>query len=124
MQQRRNLELQKANALAEISAMEKERARIAADLHDALGPVLSVIKFRVDHVELLDKEEKAELAKASKQLDELIGHMREVANNLMPSALQRKGLIAAVEEFIQNVGKTNGLEIHFDNLLRSGIDPE
>lgn len=119
-QQRRNLELQKANALAEISAMEKERARIAADLHDDLGPVLSVIKFRVDHVELVDPEEKKELTKASEQLDELIARMREVANNLMPSALTRKGLIRAVEEFTSNVAATGNISIEFtadENLM-------
>ena len=123
-QQRRNLALQKANALAEISAMEKERARIAADLHDDLGPVLSVIKFRVDHVEHVDEEEKKELVKASGQLDELIARMREVANNLMPSALQRKGLIAAIEEFISNVERSSGLQVSFDDLTRSPISED
>jgi two-component system, NarL family, sensor kinase len=112
-QQRRNLELQKANALAEISAMEKERARIAADLHDDLGPVLSVVKFRVDSVETENKEEKEELTKASQQLDELITRMREVANNLMPSALIRKGLIGAVEEFTNNAADGSGIDISF-----------
>ena len=112
-QQRRNLELQKANSLAEIAAMEKERARIAADLHDDLGPVLSVVKFRVDNVELVDEEEKEELVKASQQLDELIARMREVANNLMPSALIRKGLINAVHEFTSNAAATSGIIIRF-----------
>ena len=91
-QQRRNMELQKANALAEISAMERERARIAIDLHDDVGPVLSVIKFRVDNANVSDAEEQEELKKASAQLDEVIARMREVSNNLMPSVLQRKGL--------------------------------
>ena len=112
-QQRRNLELQKANALAEISAMEKERGRIAADLHDELGPVLSVIKFQVDNVEQVDAEEKLQLQKASQSLDELIEKMREVANNLMPSALQRKGLIAAIHEFTQHAANQQGAEIYF-----------
>lgn len=110
-QQRRNLELQKANALAEITAMEKERARIAADLHDDLGPVLSVVKFRVDNVELADPEETAELQKASQQLDELIAGLRAIANNLMPTALARKGLLGAVEEFVSNVHDSSDLEI-------------
>ena len=112
-QQRRNLELQKAYSLAEISAMEKERARIAADLHDDLGPVLSVVKFRVDNVETINVEEKEELVKASQQLDELIARMREVANNLMPSALIRKGLINAVQEFTSNASASSGVMIRF-----------
>jgi len=117
-QQRMNLELQKANALAEIAAMEKERARIATDLHDDLGPLLSVVKFQVDHVESVAEDEKEQLTKASKHLDGLIGRMREVANNLMPSALHRKGLVEAIEEFIRNAENSTGLRI----LLQSGSD--
>lgn len=123
-QQRRNLELQKANALAEISAMERERARIAADLHDDLGPVLSVIKFRVDHVQPVNSDEKAELDKASQQLDEVIARMREVANNLMPSVLQRKGLIAAIEEFMSNAERISGMHLRFDCFDLPGLSEE
>ena len=123
-QQRRNLELQKANALAEITAMEKERARIATDLHDDLGPVLSVVKFRVDHASLVDNEAKEELHIASEQLDELIARLREVANNLMPSALIRKGLIGAVEEFTRNVTTSSNMVISFtaDENIKLGED--
>jgi signal transduction histidine kinase len=112
-QQRRNLELQKASILAELSAMEKERARIAADLHDDLGPVLSVIKFQVDNVEDVKGEEKEQLAEASQHLDGLISRMREIANNLMPSALHRKGLITAIDEFISKASEAGKLQIHF-----------
>ena len=110
-QQRRNLELQKANALAEIAAREKERARNAADLHDELGPLLSVVRFQLDHVELVNRDEKEQLTNASKHLDGLIERMRDVANNLMPSALVRKGLIGAVEEFASNAEATSTMKI-------------
>ena len=119
-QQKRNLELQKANILAEISAMEKERTRIAADLHDDLGPILSVIKFQVDNLQMVNEEDKEQLGQASQHLDSLIGRMREIANNLMPSALHRKGLVTAIEEYIHKVEAANGLQIvftHPDNLL-------
>ena len=112
-QQRRNMELQRENILAEILAMEKERARIAADLHDDIGPVLSVVKFQVDSINVTDKEDKEQLAKASEHLDSLIDRMRAIANNLMPSALHRKGLVTAVQEFISKVEDTGGLLIHF-----------
>jgi two-component system, NarL family, sensor kinase len=114
-QQRRNLELQKANVLAEISAMEKERARIAADLHDELGPVMSVIKFRVDDASQSDKVEQEQLSKASEQLDGLIGRMREIANNLMPRALQRKGLVTAVDEYISKMQDTVKIKFSFEH---------
>lgn len=112
-QQRLNMKLQRANILAEISAMEKERGRIAADLHDDLGPILSVIKFQVDHVNVTDQEEKEQLAKASAHLDGLIDRLREVANNLMPNTLHRKGLITAIIEFIRKAEEGSSLRIEF-----------
>ncbi len=101
-QQRRVILLQKANILAEIKTMEAERSRIAADLHDELGPLLSVIKFQVDYGRQPGNGY-AELDKASEQLDEIISRMREIANNLMPSSLLRKGLIIALKEYIQRM---------------------
>jgi signal transduction histidine kinase len=111
--QKRNLALQKANILAEISAMERERSRIAADLHDELGPLMSVIKFQIDYARDSEKVESVELANASGQLDSLIGRMREVANNLMPIALHRKGLIVAIKEYIGNIQVTMKTTIRF-----------
>lgn len=114
-QQRRNLHLQKMSMLAEISAMEKERARIAGDLHDDLGPILSVIQFQVDSIEGVSGEEKEQLVEASHHLDSLIGRVREIANNLMPSALQRKGLVTAIEEFVSKTGEGSNLIIRFSH---------
>ena len=110
---RRNLALQKAFILAEINAMEKERSRIATDLHDGLGPLMSVIKFQVDYVNNSLEKPHTELEKASGQLDGLIEQVREIANNLMPSALHRKGLITAIEEYIGKVESTGKLKIEF-----------
>jgi signal transduction histidine kinase len=99
-QHRRNSELQKENTLAEITAMEKERARIAGDLHDDLGPILSVIKFEIDSIPNISRDKRMQLQKTSVQLDDLIERIREISYNLMPTALQRKGLVTALEEFI------------------------
>ncbi len=114
-QQRRNLHSQKMSMLAEILAIEKERARIAADLHDDLGPVLSVIQFQIDNTEAVTIEEKEQLAEASRHLDILIGRVREIANNLMPTALHRKGLVTAIHEFVSKAREAAGLQIRFEH---------
>ena len=114
-QQRKNIELQKANAMVEISAMEKERARIAADLHDDLAPVLAVIKFRINNILSLPKDELDELNKASNHIDDIIVRLREVSNNLLPTVLQRKGVGAAIEEFLSTIKTANNLKIEVRN---------
>lgn len=114
-QQRRVLKLQKQTMLAEISAMEKERARIAADLHDDLGPILSVVKFQVDNVETSGEEDKQQLAQASSYIDDMVVRLREISNDLMPNSLVRKGLIAGIEEFKRRVENKNTLKIEFEH---------
>lgn len=110
-QQKKNLALQRNTMLAEISVMEKERTRIAADLHDELGPVLSVIKFQVDYSRDSLLNEKEQLQKASEQLDTCLVRLREIANDLMPGALLKKGLVTGLKEFISKVEATGKLKL-------------
>ena len=65
-QQRENLALRKKNILSEISGLEKERARIASDLHDELGPLLSAVKMKINSFELTDPEDQLQLEKTNK----------------------------------------------------------
>jgi len=112
-QQKRNSQLQNTIILSEISALEKERARIAADLHDELSPLLSVVKFQVEHTEAENDEGKLQLAKAGAHLDDILKQVRDIANDLMPGTLLRKGLVEAVQEFISRVSESRHLDISF-----------
>jgi two-component system, NarL family, sensor kinase len=123
-QQKRTLQLQKENALAEISTMERERSRIAADLHDDVGPLLSVIKFQIDVVDSANEEDMAELKKAAEHIDGLVHKMREISINLMPTSLVRKGLVTAIDEFLSRVEKAGILKTHFTYTDVSTISQE
>ena len=112
-QQKRTNKLQKTRMLAEMAAMEKERERIAADLHDDIGPVLSVIKLHIDDVRTTTKEEEEQLKVAVKYIDGLATRLREISSDLMPNALLRKGLRTALMELKDRVQRSSGLEIAF-----------
>ncbi len=112
-QQRRNLELSRQNVLAEISVLEKERARLATDLHDELGPLLSVIKFQVDTVEIQDQKDAEQLQSASTHLDSLMDRVRTISYNLMPSVLIRKGLSSSIQDFLARVEEATGLKTSY-----------
>jgi len=109
--QRKNLKLHKRNILTEITALEKERARIAADLHDELGPLLSAVKMKINSFELADEDDQVEIAKTNQHIDSMVKRVREISFDLMPSALIRKGLLVAVREFADYIMKTNTLQI-------------
>src|SRR6188474_3211587 len=112
-QQRRNLALYRQSVLAEITAMEKERARIAADLHDELGPMLSAIKLKIGSFELVDEDDKREAIKTDHHIDTLMKRMREISYDLIPNTLIRKGLVIALKQFTDFVNESEGLKINF-----------
>jgi two-component system, NarL family, sensor kinase len=98
---------------AEIATLENERKRIAGDLHDELGPVLSAVRLQVNHLEPADETERIILQKSSSQIDEVIKRFREISYDLLPNTLVRKGLVKATEEFIGRMSEAYQLRIEF-----------
>jgi signal transduction histidine kinase len=98
---RRYVKLQKERMLNEIAILENERKRMAYDLHDGLGPMLSAIKLNINSIETNTDEDKAIIQKASNHIDDAIKNMRSISYNLLPVTLERKGLFEALREFIE-----------------------
>ncbi|MET0242169.1 MAG: ATP-binding protein [Flavitalea sp.] len=101
--QRRNLQLHKAKILAEITTLENERRRIASDLHDELGPLLSAVKLQITNLDSQDPQDLMLIEKSSGHIDDIIQKLREISNNLLPNTLLRKGLKAAIEDSISRI---------------------
>jgi signal transduction histidine kinase len=106
IQAQRIRELEQAQQLLAAKAMlqgqEAERSRLAKDLHDSLGGMLSGIKLSLSHVQsnaLLPAPHAAGFALALQQLDATIGELRRVAHSLMPEGLVRYGLAPALRDF-------------------------
>lgn len=108
---RRYIRLHKSKNNAQITLLEKERTRIAADLHDDLGPILSAAKFKLAEVETPSQEDQTLLTEASDHIDKIITRIREISNGLMPNTLLRKGPVYAIEEFIHVVTSSCPLKI-------------
>ncbi|HRG23063.1 MAG TPA: sensor histidine kinase [Chitinophagaceae bacterium] len=116
-------ELEQGKQLATIEAMlngqEEERIRIAKDLHDGLGGLLSGIKLAV--MNLQDKvPESIEVSKGfehtTKMIDQTISEMRKVAHNLMPEILLKFGLDAALTDFCHSIQTSSGLHVIYQRL--------
>jgi signal transduction histidine kinase len=91
-----------------IDVETRERERIAADLHDGLGSLLSGLLI---HIQALEKQHAndVQLKEQLKQLNYLsnsaIRSIEEVINNLDPSSLTRYGLVESVSRLIQRINK-------------------
>jgi len=111
--QRRSLRLHKERIRAEIDTLENERKRIAADLHDELGPLLSSVKLQINSLETTDPGDLQVVEKSSRYIDTIITKLREISNDLMPNTLLRKGLKNAIVEFIDNSQDAYKLPVKF-----------
>ena len=107
---RRYMRLQRERILAEITIQENERKRIATDLHDSLGPLLSAVKLNINSLDI-QPQDRAILERAGKTLDEIIGSMRQISYDLLPNTLAMKGLTEATREFVGNIGYNKGINI-------------
>lgn len=88
-----------------IDTQEKERLRLAKDIHDSLGQQLSAIKFYISTSAELsnDAEQKAILTKSNEALTRAIAEMRSICFNLMPETLEEFGLIEAIKELCTQI---------------------
>jgi signal transduction histidine kinase len=80
----------------------QERTRLARDLHDGLGGMLSVVKLNLKGMRknaMLEYADVQLFEKAMSTLDESIHELRRVAHNMMPDSLSRFGLKTAIADF-------------------------
>ncbi|MFO7669738.1 MAG: AAA family ATPase [Bacteroidales bacterium] len=90
---------------AVIESQEKERKRIAEELHDSVGQMLALVKLNLSGIESTDQL----IQKPLQLLDESIDEIRTISHNLMPPDLKSKSLT----EIAENLLKRNGLKYHF-----------
>ncbi|WP_173003032.1 sensor histidine kinase [Chitinophaga sp. SYP-B3965] len=121
---RRYVRLQRERITAEIKSLENERKRIATDLHDSLGPLLSTVKLNMTSIEVNDPRDKQIIAKSGKYIDEIITSMRQISYDLLPNTLERRGLIEAITEFTNHIGHNDLLEVNVYAMNKITPDPE
>lgn len=95
---------------AALEAETIERSRLARDLHDGPGSMLSVVRFSLPEINtglVINKESSVQFGKAIKLLDESIVELRRIAHHMMPESLLRLGLKNAVADFCQTNEKIN-----------------
>ncbi|HLA69076.1 MAG TPA: PAS domain S-box protein [Bacteroidota bacterium] len=101
---------------ARMEAEEAERRRIAREIHDGLGRMLSAIKFNIEVLEDTEGLKEADLKKlleVKQLLDSVMTEAREISHNLMPSVLEDFGLKPALQLLCESVGKRLGVTISF-----------
>ncbi len=116
--QRDLIHQQESRSRAIIEAEEKERIRIAQELHDGIGQQLSAVKLNMSSLQSSLGNSNAEhqllLQNAIEIIDESVNEVRTVSHNMMPNALIKSGLGIAVREFLNRISSTDKLKIELE----------
>ncbi len=106
-----------------ITGQEKERKRLAMELHDGLGPLLTSMKLYVQTIEIPGNEK----GKLKKMLDDTIKEIRQMSYNLMPLSLIDFGVGKALNHLGGTIRDSSEIDIQYEDNTKesaSGIDTE
>ncbi len=109
---------------AVLDAEERERRRIATDLHDGVGQLLSAALMNLNGYIKTNPTElgKTNLEKSLALVNESYDEMRTISHQMMPNALLKAGLAAAVREFLSKIDESQ-LKITLDiNGFKNKLD--
>lgn len=121
-QQQRINELETEKQLTATEAVlkgeAKERTRLAKDLHDGLGGMLSGIKYSLNTMKgnlILTPDNALAFERSLDMLDSTIKEMRRVAHDLMPENLLKFGLDTALKDFCSSINNSGVLLINYQS---------
>ncbi len=127
LQQQRISELETEKQLTATEAVlkgeEQERIRLAKDLHDGLGGILSGIKFSLNTMKgnlIMTPDNAQAFERSLDMLDSSIKEMRRVADNMMPEALVKFGLDTALKDYCNDINQTGAIQVTYQSIGLAG----
>lgn len=99
------------------SSKEQERRHLSRELHDELGQSLTASKLNLQMLKrgIGDKAMAGQLSDAVAMCDSMIEQVRSISLNLRPPMLDELGLVAALDQFVENLARTTGAAIDFEH---------
>ncbi len=104
---------------AVLKGEEQERTRLAKDLHDGLGGMLSGIKFSLSNMKenlIMTPDNAQAFERSIDMLDSSIKEMRRVAHNMMPEVLVKYGLDKALKEFCSEIDRSGAISVSYQSV--------
>lgn len=109
-----NLQQEKENAILNsfILGEERERSRISHELHDGVAAMIGAAKMSLEAIPHLPQEKRMEqLSKVQGILEHSHSDIRHIAHNLLPTVLEKEGLVQATTQFVSEINETKLVNI-------------
>jgi two-component system NarL family sensor kinase len=110
---------------AVLKGEEQERSRLAKDLHDGLGGMLSGIKHSLSSMKenlIMTPDNAQAFERSIDMLDSSISEMRRVAHNMMPEMLLKYGLDTALKEFCHEITRSGATKVNYQSIEVDNAD--
>ncbi len=108
---------QRLRAQGILEAEENERRRLAMELHDGVGQMLSAARRQVELKNINGADEEA-----LKMLDDSITELRGISHSMVPPSILNKNLKQAIEEFIGRMNNDGSIAITIDWINADGLE--
>ncbi|MBN1599303.1 MAG: hypothetical protein JW894_13495 [Bacteroidales bacterium] len=108
-----------------LEGQENERRRLAKEIHDGIGPLLSAVKLNIESLsEAIEKTEPkatTTLENITEIIDSISNDLRSISHDLMPRLLDKFGLNSAFENLCTQINASGKAEIHFISNMEAGV---
>ncbi|MFC4097201.1 ATP-binding protein [Euzebyella saccharophila] len=110
------MQQKKLQASQIVEGQEEERKRIAKDIHDGIGQMLTALRFNIESIDVGNQTKTAEKIEYLKALTaDLIKGVRTATFNLTPPELSDHGIFPALHKMTNELSKLTGKNILFEN---------
>lgn len=108
-----------------IVTQEKERQRIAKDLHDSVGAKLNIMNLFLHQLTRQSPEAKSDIQDMIGVIGDTLQTTRRISHDLLPPTLEKFGLSAALDELVDQMEQADGpqLELETEGQRPEGINP-
>ncbi len=114
----------KIKSFSIINGQEKERKRVAAEIHDGIGQMLTSLRMKMELIEHKNPHLNGEVSHVNDLLKTIINETKRICSDLLPSVLEDFGLSAAIKELVKLCRDiSQGTEFELEDKLQPGSLP-
>ena len=101
-----------------VQHQEEERRRVSRELHDGINQLLVSVKYRLEtamtHIPVYESAAHESLMKGGEVLNRAIQEVRSISHDLRPSVLDDLGLMAALNQLLDDFRERSGIDLDID----------